>query len=757
MKILFVLKQKKNVETFAATIRALTDRGHSVALAVQEHSDTRADQYREWIDSPATPKPAGEGRPGFSLVRCPAHRTDRWSDVAWLLRSLRDCIHYQQPAMRNATKLQARSVQKLREELRIDADNEAVASALRGLPGPQVGRLEEVFALAERQLPVDPTYEAFIREQAPDVLVISPLVHFGSAQADFVASARAAGVPVGMLLYSWDNLSTKGCLHRLPDWMFVWNERQRTEARALHEFPEDRVFITGAPRFDSFFELGSRVARDEFHAALNLDAAKPTLLYVCSSLLVSAGELAFVRAWLAAIRASSGSLRDCNILVRPHPDIELLGDDSSSKEIHWPSVRGAKGFVSRPFDDPRAVVLKTADRARQGFFECLFHSAAVVGLNTSAELEAAIVGRPVYTVVAGNESADGQSSTLHFHYLLEEQGGCVRRANDLTEHVAQLQAELDRPRDSAEIRRFAGEFLRPHGIDRPVAPVLADAIERAVTSGARPQTEAPRVVVGDGPEEKATPPSAVADSPIVPLTHPKYEYALRVHTSPRAHRDTYRLDKGTLQWLWRDVAIGDVVYDIDCGDGAYAMLAAKYHGAVVIAFEPGYAAFKALCENLHLNGCDGSVMPVSLALADFEGMGELKYPTGLAGWRGHSVKPARWKVKRASGGEGRLRQPAYVMPLDQAVSRYALPAPHHLHLHNAHSVERVLGGATGILRSDRLKTIVFTLGADERENLAARLATERWYVTRQTPMTRGRAHVVLSRAPRATTPVAASR
>jgi hypothetical protein len=745
MKILFVLKQKKNVETFAATIRALTGRGHSVALAVQEHSDTRADQYRNAIDSPL-----------FSMVRCPAHRADRWSDVAWLLRSLRDCVHYQQPAMRNAVKLQARSVQKLREELRIDADNEAVASALRGLPAPQIGRLEDVFALAERQLPVDPVYEAFLREHAPDVLLISPLVHFGSAQADFVAGARAVGVPVGMLLYSWDNLSTKGCLHRAPDWMFVWNERQRLEARALHEFPEDRVIVTGAPRFDSFFALAPRLARAEFHARLGLDPAKPTILYVCSSVLVSAAELGFVRGWLAAIRGSSGSLRDANILVRPHPDIELLGAQYDCEEIQWPSMRGSKGFVSRPFGDPRAIVLKTSDRARQGLFECLFHSAAVVGLNTSAELEAAIVGRPVYTVIAGDAAADGQNSTLHFHYLLEEQGGCVRCAGDLAEHVAQLQAELDRPRDGADIRRFAGEFLRPHGIDRPVAPVLADAIERAVRSGAGPQAEAPRAARDDLAAGRAAAPVAASEV-IVPLTHPKYEYALRVHASPRSHRDAYRLDKGTLQWLWRDVSIGDVVYEIDCGEGAYAMLAAKYHGAVVIAFEPGYAAFKALCENLHLNGCDGSVMPVSLALGDFEGMGELKYPAGLAGWRGHTVKAAAWKVKRSSGGEGSVRQPAYVMPLDLTMSRYNLPAPHHLHLHNAHSVERVLAGATGILGSERLKTIVCTQAADDGENLAARLATKKWYVSRHTPMTRGRAHLVLSRASRATPPVAANR
>jgi FkbM family methyltransferase len=540
--------------------------------------------------------------------------------------------------------------------------------------------------------------------------------------------------------------------------MFVWNERQRAEARALHEFPEDRVVIAGAPRFDSFFELTPRLSRDEFHEPLGLDPAKPTLLYVCSSLLVSAGEQPFVRAWLAAIRESSGSLRHCNIVVRPHPDIELLGDEYQSEEIHWPSVRGAKGFVSRPFDDTRAIVLKTSDRARQGLYECLFHSAAVVGLNTSAELEAAIVGRPVYTVIAGDQAADGQSSTLHFHYLLEEQGGCVRSARDLAEHVAQLQAELDRPRASEDIRRFAAEFLRPYGIDRPVAPLLADAIERTVKAGAGPQDEPPRAAVEDGSGTAHLPDAdATADGPIVPLTHRKYGYSLRVQTSPRSHSDVYRLDGGALRWLRRDVAIGDVVYDIYCGDGAYAMLAAKYCGAVVIAFEPGYAAFKVLCDNLHRNACDGSVMPLALALGDFEGMGELKYPSGLAGWRGHATKAATWKVKRSSGGEGNIRQPAYVMPLDRAVSRYELPAPQHLRLQHANSVERVLAGAAAILSSERLKTIAVTLTAENGENLAARLATQKWYVRRQTPMTRGRVHLVLSRVPRATPPVAATR
>jgi hypothetical protein len=44
-----------------------------------------------------------------------------------------------------------------------------------------------------------------------------------------------------MLLFSWDNLSTKGTLHVAPDLMFVWNERQRREAAELHDYPPERV------------------------------------------------------------------------------------------------------------------------------------------------------------------------------------------------------------------------------------------------------------------------------------------------------------------------------------------------------------------------------------------------------------------------------------------------------------------------------------------------------------------------------------
>jgi len=741
MKVLFVFKQKKNVDTFLPAIRLLVERGHEVALGVQEWDPTRDDSYRTAISSPL-----------FSVVRCPTQRTDQWANAAGLLRSLRDCVHYQQPALKNAAKLQARTVHKLREELRLPSGDAAAASVLRGIPAAQLERLDSIFELAEQQLPSDPLHDQFLRQQAPDLLLLSPLVHFGSAQADLVTSARTLGIPVGMLLYSWDNLSTKGCLHRVPDRMFVWNDEQRAEAQALHAFPQDRVTVVGAPRFDGFFDLRPRLTRVDFHEPLGLDPAQATFLYVCSSQLVSSAELGFVQKWIRTIRESPhAALRDCNVIVRPHPDIPLLDDSIPSHEVAWPALRGVKGFVSRPFDDPHAIVLRTSDRTQQGFYECIHHSAGVVGLNTTAELEAAIVGRPVYTILAASEDADGQSGTLHFHYLLEEHGGCVRVARDLQAHVEQLHAGLAQPADEAAIRRFAGLFLRPHGLDRPVTPLLADAIEGALRQTAATPAESrqplePSSVSGDEPAIDAVhEPARRVD--VTTLSMAKRKYVIDIRVSGTPGDETPSLDKRTLKWMRESVGIGDVVYDIDAGVGVHAVVAAKYHGAVVVAFEPGYAAHQALCENIRTNRCDGSILAMPLAVTDCDGLGELKFPSGMAGESRHGVRQADWRVRKASGDDGTVRQAVCATTLDDAVRRYALPLPNHLRLGPAASAGGIFAGAAHVLGLESLKTILLTTPAGEVDALAEQMAAQHWSIARQIELPRGRLHVELQREP----------
>ena len=138
-----------------------------------------------------------------------------------------------------------------------------------------------------------------------------------------------------------------------------------------------------------------------------------------------------------------------------------------------------------------------------------------------------------------------------------------------------------------------------------------------------------------------------------------------MHVHTREGSRPPRIDKTVLRWILKHVGIGDVVYDLTAGSGLYTVIAAKHRGATVVAFEPGYDAFKDLCDNLLLNGCDGAVAPLPVALADFEGLGRLKFALGQPGQARHAVQAERWRPRRPAG-EGRpLLQPVCATPLDR--------------------------------------------------------------------------------------------
>ncbi len=116
--------------------------------------------------------------------------------------------------------------------------------------------------------------------------------------------------------------------------------------------------------------------------------------------------------------------------------------------------------------------------SRNDFFDSLYHAAAAVGINTSAQIEAGIVGRPVYSIRAPEYVAT-QEGTLHFHYLLSEHGGLLHMAPTLDEHARALAGALiGRADDEQRLRNFVEGFVRPSGLDVAATPLLADAIEQ---------------------------------------------------------------------------------------------------------------------------------------------------------------------------------------------------------------------------------------------------------------------------------------
>jgi hypothetical protein len=455
MKILFLLGAASRIRNFERTITILAERGHTLQLAGRPRKGR--------LELPKTLEANG-----VSIRENPTHRGDEWEPIADTLRGARDYVRYLDPRYAQATRLVRRAY-----------EISPTAFVLFCERHPWLKRrwrlLSSILALCEELVPGAAAFEAFVREERPDLMLVTPLVTFESYQTDYVKAAHRLGIPVVFLPFSWDNLTNKGLMRVLPDRVIVWNEVQKREAVELHGMPADRVAIAGAARFDEFFTRRPSAGREEFFAQYGLDPARPMVLYLGSSQLTGPNEMELVRQWAEALRRSDQPvLRTCGILVRPHPALKSS----------WASVDlGDLGNVG--------LSLTARRSADQELFDSLWHAHAAVGLNTSAMLEAAIVGRPVHTLLIPGFD-EGQVGTIHFRYLVEAFGGLVTVARSFAEHQAQLVDVLAGPPQRVDRSgRFAASFLRPHGVDRPVSPILADLIERPLGTRKRARAGTP--------------------------------------------------------------------------------------------------------------------------------------------------------------------------------------------------------------------------------------------------------------------------
>jgi len=465
MKILFLMDSPEYLRFFDSVVEALAASGHIVSIAV---------------NSQRTKKPVGlEGLRAYAdrvtVLGVVPESAGVWSEVGHVVRATMDFVRFLHPAFADARALRARMKRKVLPRAYHWLD------AIPRLSAASVRRVERALMAAERAIPVCEPIREFLQQQAPDVLLVSPLVVAASEQVDWIKAARACGIRTAVCVASWDNLTNKGLLRIEPNRVIVWNEAQRHEACEYHYVDEQKVAVTGAQLFDRWFEKTVTRDRAEFCARVGLPSDAPFLLFTGSSSFISESkaEVAFVRRWIEAVRGSTDPmLRTMNVLVRPHPYNVHEWEHDPVADLPGVGVFPRHGYNPIQPDN------------RDDFFDSLYHCAAVVGINTSAMIEAAIVGRPVCSVLAP-EFAGTQEGTIHFHYLVPEHGGFVRIAATLEQHVAHLSECLKDPRATrAQIAQFVASFIRPHGVDRPATPIFAETVCQLASTPA-PMAEHP--------------------------------------------------------------------------------------------------------------------------------------------------------------------------------------------------------------------------------------------------------------------------
>jgi hypothetical protein len=471
VRVLFFVDRPGVLRQFAALVTELAARGHDVHLALRSEPD---EDQQPQVDrlvgaSPnvtSGPAPARDGGDG-------------WGPVAWTVRALGDLARYAHPRYAQAPTLRARVTNKVVARLERGQELEPVGRRLalriaRRLAAGDSDLADSVIRTAaklERAIPSSAAIDRYIREQQPDVVLATSVVKLASPQVEFLKSARTLRIPAATLIASWDNLTNKGLLKYRPERVFVWNELQRREAVELHGMAPESVTATGAGLFDTWFDRRPSTPREAFLREMGLDPARPYVLFLGSSPFVtnhSDDEVRFVDRWIEALRASPDEhVRTAGIAVRPHPVGKGWRDADLCR---------FENVVIWPRHSERPVSVEEHDT----FYDSLAHSAAVVGINTTAMIEAAVIGKSVLTVLAPQF---GQESTLHFHYLREENGGFLHVASSLDEHTEQLGRVLeDRAEDAEQRRRFVESFVRPHGLDRPATPIFADAVEELASA-----------------------------------------------------------------------------------------------------------------------------------------------------------------------------------------------------------------------------------------------------------------------------------
>jgi hypothetical protein len=471
-RIVFAMKYDGLIRMFEPTVRVLADRGHRITIVNEKfRPQPSIVEYRRRLESEC---------PGLEFRIEPAPEQTRWRAFVLITRALTNYLRFYQHRFDDADVLRRRA----EHDSALPNWARRATFPVRMLGDRAVRGAISTLRMLERVASADREVRRLLEELRPDVVLVSRLVDFESEQQEYIKAADGLGIPSAVCVASWDNLTIKGDMHVVPDRVIVWNEGQKREAVELHGVDPGAVVITGAQNFDHWFDRRPSRDRETFCRTVGLDPDRPFVVFVGSSFWISPADVLFVERWIRQIRnASDPAVAGMGILVRPHPgsflrfgtlDTSLLGNISV-----WPW--GTYGDTYAEY----------AESQRDDLFDSLYHCAAIVGANTSVMIEAGILGRPVLTL-AVPEFANAQGS-LHFAHL---QGGLIRIARDFDEHLEDLSAIVSGDGvDDEEIRGFIREFVRPNGLDRPAAPILADAIEQAaeLQVAPRPQTAGVRV------------------------------------------------------------------------------------------------------------------------------------------------------------------------------------------------------------------------------------------------------------------------
>ena len=261
----------------------------------------------------------------------------------------------------------------------------------------------------------DKTIKNIVDQVKPD-LIITFLCGSAPLEVESIKAGKINNIPVFAIQNAWDNISTRGLLPFMPDYMGVWGYQSRIFAEKMHNMPAERIVHLGFPYSDALREPCEKNDQTIRHE-LGLPDKKKVIFF-------PGGIWAFneVRSLKKIDEAiEKGEFGDFCVFYRPHPFQHHVKNDLDFFEQEFKNVYLDPHMTESYRKAKKAKVAISSGRGKcsidcEHMKEILKVSSFIVSTLSTVILHGAIMGVPSVSMLYTDEA------NMHFRgrYDFEE-------------------------------------------------------------------------------------------------------------------------------------------------------------------------------------------------------------------------------------------------------------------------------------------------------------------------------------------------
>ena len=319
-------------------------------------------------------------------------------------------------------------------------------------------------ALDRLFVPADARLLEFIKKYNPDAILAPDIIL--SSDRLVLRAARAAGIRGIGMVRSWDNLTAKGVIQVMPNFLISQTSKMKEEAVQLGDMEADRIRVCGVAQFDEYWKPPKKT-REEFLRSLNIPAYRRLIL--CAPFFGEYSQSSGIALIKDLARAMDEARlpQDLHLLVRYRPEDLTAHDAPETKYFNHDRITVTKPYSKSFHTKSGKPDYEFTQSDVELMVNSLRYSEITITTVSTLTVDAMALDKPAINIRfdADPTTAPGDRVELfsHFdHYLSLEATKGIRLARSFDELILELNAYLENPKLDAEgrakIRRAQIEF-----------------------------------------------------------------------------------------------------------------------------------------------------------------------------------------------------------------------------------------------------------------------------------------------------------